>query len=296
MTKIKTPPNIKLNTKQGVDPMGFHNITEVVEQNIQNGIKKTQLSTKKLILLGIAAGFFIAIGAEASSLAMHGISGVGLARTIAGAVFPIGLMLIVLTGGELFTGNCLISMAVYDKRATLKGMIRNLTIVYISNFIGAFLMALMINNSGQLNLSAGGAGAFTIKVALGKVGIDPIWAIVSGILCNVLVCLAIFMGATAKDIAGKCIAIFFPIFVFVISGFEHCVANMYYIPAGIIAAQNPVYAAKATELYGITAQQLSGLNFGSMFSNLIPVTIGNIIGGMVFVGLLYWYLYRKKES
>ncbi|EEA85706.1 formate/nitrite transporter family protein [Peptacetobacter hiranonis] len=275
--------------------MGFQTITEVIEQNIQNGIKKTNLTTKKLILLGIAAGFFIGIGAEASSLAMHGISNVGLARTVAGAVFPIGLMLIVLLGGELFTGNCLISMAVYDKKAKLKGMIRNLTIVYISNFIGAALMAWMINNCGQLNFSDGGAGAFTIKVALGKVGIDPIQAIVSGILCNVLVCLAIFMAATAKDVAGKCIAIFFPIFVFVISGFEHCVANMYYIPAGIFAAHNPLYAAKATELYGITAEQLSGLNFGTMFSNLVPVTIGNIIGGMVFVGLLYWYLYRKKE-
>lgn len=275
--------------------MGFQTITEVIEQNIQNGIKKTNLTTKKLILLGIAAGFFIGIGAEASSLAMHGISNVGLARTVAGAVFPIGLMLIVLLGGELFTGNCLISMAVYDKKAKLKGMIRNLTIVYISNFIGAALMAWMINNCGQLNFSDGGAGAFTIKVALGKVGIDPMQAIVSGILCNVLVCLAIFMAATAKDVAGKCIAIFFPIFVFVISGFEHCVANMYYIPAGIFAAHNPLYVAKATELYGITAEQLSGLNFGTMFSNLIPVTIGNVIGGMVFVGLLYWYLYRKKE-
>ena len=275
--------------------MGFQTITEVIEQNIQNGIKKTNLTTKKLILLGIAAGFFIGIGAEASSLAMHGISNVGLARTVAGAVFPIGLMLIVLLGGELFTGNCLISMAVYDKKAKLKGMIRNLTIVYISNFIGAALMAWMINNCGQLNFSDGGAGAFTIKVALGKVGIDPMQAIVSGILCNVLVCLAIFMAATAKDVAGKCIAIFFPIFVFVISGFEHCVANMYYIPAGIFAAHNPLYVAKATEIYGITAEQLSGLNFGTMFSNLIPVTIGNVIGGMVFVGLLYWYLYRKKE-
>ena len=275
--------------------MGFQTITEVIEQNIQNGIKKTNLTTKKLILLGIAAGFFIGIGAEASSLAMHGISNVGLARTVAGAVFPIGLMLIVLLGGELFTGNCLISMAVYDKKAKLKGMIRNLTIVYISNFIGAALMAWMINNCGQLNFSDGGAGAFTIKVALGKVGIDPMQAIVSGILCNVLVCLAIFMAATAKDVAGKCIAIFFPIFVFVISGFEHCVANMYYIPAGIFAAHNPLYVAKATEIYGITAEQLSGLNFGTIFSNLIPVTIGNIIGGMVFVGLLYWYLYRKKE-
>lgn len=171
--------------------MGFQTITEVVEQNIQNGIKKTNLTTKKLILLGIAAGFFIGIGAEASSLAMHGISNVGLARTVAGAVFPIGLMLIVLLGGELFTGNCLISMAVYDKKAKLKGMIRNLIIVYISNFIGAALMAWMINNCGQLNFSDGGAGAFTIKVALGKVGMNPMQAIV---------CIGIYIGKKNRKI------------------------------------------------------------------------------------------------
>ncbi len=148
--------------------MGFQTITEVIEQNIRNGIKKTKLTKKKQIHLGIAAGFFIGIGAEASSLAMQGISNVGLARTVAGAVFPIGLIQIVQIGGDLFRGNCLISMAVYDKKAKLKGMISNLTIVYISNFIGAALMAWLIFNCGQLNFSDGGAGACTIMVALGK--------------------------------------------------------------------------------------------------------------------------------
>lgn len=275
---------------------GYQTIDQVVAQNVQTGVKKTKISTQKLLLLGISAGFFVAFGAEGSSLAMHGIEDLGLARTLAGAVFPLGLMMIVMLGGELFTGNCLISMAVLDKQASVAGMLRNLILVYLSNFVGAFLMAWMINNCGQLNYSAGGAGAFTIKVALGKVGVDPFQAVISGILCNVLVCLAIFMGAAAKDIAGKCLAIFFPIFVFVISGFEHCVANMYYIPAGILAAKNPLYAAKAGELYGITAEQLETISWGGLVNNLIPVTIGNIIGGMVFVGLVYWYLYQKKEK
>lgn len=275
---------------------GYQTIDQVVAQNVQTGVKKTQTGTKRLLLLGMSAGFFVAFGAEGSSLAMHGVADVGLARTLAGVVFPLGLMMIVMLGGELFTGNCLISMAVLDKKATVKGMLRNLVLIYASNFVGAFLMAWMINHSGQLNYSNGGAGAFTIKVALGKVNVDPFQAVISGILCNVLVCLAIFMAAAAKDIAGKCLGIFFPIFVFVISGFEHCVANMYYIPAGIMAAGNPAYAEKAGELYGITAQQLEGLSWGGMVNNLIPVTIGNIIGGMVFVGLVYWYLYQKKET
>ncbi len=131
---------------------------------MQAGVRKTQIGTKKLILLGISAGFFVAFGAEGSSLAMHGISDVGLARTLAGAVFPLGLMMIVMLGGELFTGNCLISMAVLDRKATAAGMIRNLVLVYLSNFLGAFLMAWMIGNCGQLNYSGGGAGALGSKL------------------------------------------------------------------------------------------------------------------------------------
>ena len=274
----------------------YQSIDQIVEQNIAAGVRKSGLGTKKLILLGISAGFFVAFGAEGSSLAMHGISDVGLSRTLAGAVFPLGLLMIVLLGGELFTGNCLISMAVYSKKAAWTKMGRNLLLAYISNFAGAVLMAWMISRSGQLAYSGGGAGAFTIKVALGKVSVDPFAALISGILCNVLVCLAIFMAAAAKDIAGKCLAVFFPIFVFVISGFEHCVANMYYIPAGIFASANPAYVEKAKELYGITSAQLKALTWKGMLSNLIPVTIGNMVGGMIFVGLVYWYLYQKKDS
>ena len=274
----------------------YQSIDQVVEQNIASGVRKSELEIKKMIVLGISAGFFIGFGAEASSLAMHGIDNLGLARTLAGAVFPLGLMMIVLLGGELFTGNCLISMAVYSKKCTWTKFGRNLLFVYISNFAGAVLMAWMINRSGQLDYSSGAAGAFTIKVAVGKISMNAPAAFTSGILCNVLVCLAIFMSTAAKDVAGKCLAIFFPIFVFVISGFEHCVANMYYIPAGIFALANPAYAEKAKELYGFTSAQLESLTWWGMAGNLIPVTVGNMVGGMVFVGLVYWYLYRKDQS
>lgn len=273
----------------------YQTIDQVVEQNIEASVKMVGVAAEKRWLLGILAGFFIAFGAQGSSLAMHGISNVGVARTLAGVVFPLGLMLIVFLGGDLFTGKCLISMAVFSKRMTWIKMCESLLLIYCSNFLGSVLMAWMINHSGQLNYSDGGAGAFTIKVALGKVLVNPSEALISGILCNVLVCLAIFMASVAKDAAGKCLAIFFPIFVFVISGFEHCVANMYYIPAGIFASGKTGYAEKAAELYGITGEQLASLNWGGMVRNLIPVTLGNIVGGVVFVGLVYWYLYREKE-
>lgn len=272
----------------------YQKIEEIIDQQVAVGEKKAKTKLSRFIILGIMAGMFISIGAEASSLVMHNISNVGLARLAGGSVFPVGLMLIIFLGGELFTSDCLITISVLSKRISWVRFVRSLILVYISNFIGACLIAWMINNSGQLDYSYGGLGAYTIKVALGKVNIAPGQALISGILCNILVCLAIFMGSSATDIAGKCLAIFFPILVFVVSGFEHCVANMYYIPAGLFASANPEYVQKAGELYGITAEQFSALNWGGMLHNLLPVTAGNMIGGIVCIGFTYWYLYKRN--
>lgn len=272
----------------------FNSPAEVVQANINAGKTKATLPLMKMILLGMLAGAFIAIGGEASNLAVHGISDVGIARTLAGAIFPVGLMMIVLIGGELFTGNCMIIMAVMDKKATWMGYARNLIVVYLSNLVGALVIDVLLYFSGQWNYSAGGLGAYTIKVAIGKVNLSPVQCITSGILCNILVCVAVLMAIAAKDIAGKILAIFFPIWAFVISGFEHCVANMFYIPAGMLAASNPDYVAKAEELYGITAEQSAALNVGSMLHNMIPVTIGNILGGAVFVGAFLYLIHIKN--
>jgi formate/nitrite transporter len=246
-----------------------------------------------MILLGILAGAFIAIGGEASNLAVHGIGDVGLARTLAGVIFPVGLMMIVLVGGELFTGNCMIIMAVMDKKTTWVKYIRNLVVVYFSNLVGALIVDVLVFFSGQWNYSQGGLGAYTIKVAYGKIGLSPLQCITSGVMCNILVCVAVLMAIAAKDIAGKVLAIFFPIWAFVISGFEHCVANMFYIPAGILAASNPDYVAKAEQLYGITQAQCEQVSVSGMLHNMIPVTIGNIIGGAVCVGVLLMLIYKK---
>ncbi len=270
---------------------------EVVSANINAAVTKAAAKKIRVFLLGIMAGAFIAMGAQSSSLAVHNISDVGIARTLAGCIFPVGLMMIVFVGGELFTGDCMMSMAFMKGRMNLTSLLRTLVIVYLGNFVGALLIAFLTAHSGQYDYSAGALGAYTIKTAVGKTGLNFVHALFSGTLCNILVCAAVLMAAAAKDIAGKVLAIFFPILAFVVSGFEHCVANMYYIPAGIFAAQNPAYMQKAEDLYGLNAEKLAGLNWGSFVTvNLIPVTIGNIIGGAILVAGVCFYLHGKSEN
>ena len=268
---------------------------QIVAANMNAARGKTELPLLRMILLGIFAGMFIAGGASASSLAMHAISNVGLARLVAGAIFPVGLMMIVLVGGELFTGDCLMIMGCVHGKFSAAKMIKVLVVVYLSNFVGSVLFAELVNLSGQYSYTNGLLGAFTIKVAMGKVNLSFGAAFSSGILCNIFVCMAVLMAAAAKDISGKIWAIFFPILAFVVSGYEHCVANMYYIPAGIFAKANSAYAAVAMENYGYTTLQLESLNWTNfVVKNLIPVTLGNIVGGMVFVGLPLYLIHSQK--
>ena len=268
---------------------------QIVAANMNAAKGKTELPLVRMILLGIFAGMFIAGGASASSLAMHAIGNVGLARLVAGAIFPVGLMMIVLVGGELFTGDCLMIMGCIHGKFPAAKMVKVLVVVYLANFVGSVLFAELVNLSGQYNYTGGLLGAFTIKVAMGKVSLSFGAAFASGILCNIFVCMAVLMAMASKDIAGKVWAIFFPILAFVVSGYEHCVANMYYIPAGIFAAANETYAGVAMEAYGYTAAQLAVLNWSSfVVKNLIPVTLGNIVGGMVFVGLPLYLIHARK--
>ena len=274
----------------------FNTPAEVISATLEGGKRKAQLPFGKMVLLGIMAGAFIALGGATSSTAVHNISNVGLARALAGCIFPVGLMMIVFVGGELFTGDCLMVMDVMCGKVSWKDCVRSLCVVYLSNLIGALIIDVLLFYSGNLDYTDGLLGAYTIKVAIGKISITPIKGIASGILCNILVCIAVLMAGAASDIAGKVWAIFFPIMAFVVGGFEHCVANMFYIPAGILAASNPTYAAKAQEVYGITAEQLSQLNVLNSLHNFIPVTVGNIIGGMVFVGIPCYLIQSKKKK
>lgn len=274
------------------------NPPEITERFVEVGCKKSNLPVYKLLLLGILAGAFIAFAAEGSNTAIHTITSVGLGKALAGALFATGLMMVVITGAELFTGNTLIVVSCLQGESRWKKLLKNWFFVYIGNFIGSMIIVLCIIWSGQFNFSNGLLGGFSIKLAVYKTGLTFGNAFFMGILCNWLVCMAVWMAFSTKDIAGKLLAIFFPIWLFITSGFEHSVANMYYIPAGIIAKSNPLWAEAALSL-GVTAEKLAGLNWGTfLFNNLFPVTLGNIVGGSVFVGTIYWlsFLYRPKSK
>jgi formate/nitrite transporter len=274
--------------------MSFFSPAEIAENLAETARKKAALSPLKQFLLGILAGAFIAFASEGSNTAIHTIASIGVAKALAGALFATGLMLVVIAGGELFTGNCLMSMAVADRRISLGAMLRNWFFVYVGNFVGSVLLAFLIVNSGQLNFTGGGLGGFTIKLAVYKTNLSFMNAFYMGILCNWLVCLAVWMAAGAKDISGKIWGIFFPIWLFITSGFEHSVANMYYIPAGIFAKSNPKWADAAVAL-GASPEGIRALGWGPfLWKNLLPVTLGNIVGGLLFVGMFYWFVYIRK--
>ena len=277
--------------------VGYDTVKEVVEQYIAGCRAKTQTSGVKLMFKAVMAGMMIAMGAGISSVAAHSVENVGLARLAAAVVFPMGLMMVILLGTELFTGDCLFVMSVFDRKQTVWQYARLLCLVYIGNFIGAALTALLISMSGQWDYSSGMLGAYTIRIALGKVSISFRQGVVSGILCNILVCAAVLMAMCAKDVAGRLFSSFFVIMLFVTGGFEHCVANMYYITAGLIAKTDPTYSALAMEAYGYSADDLGTLNVVNYFvKNLLPVTLGNMIGGAFCLGAPMYYLNREKRD
>ena len=259
--------------------------SEIADLTVNIGIKKAGLTPLKQFILGILAGAFIAFGSQAANMATHTITDVAVAKLISGLIFPAGLMLVLMAGAELFTGNCLMIVALAERKITLMKLLRSWVIVYFGNLAGGVIAAYLIAWSGQLDYTGGLLGGITIKAAAGKTALTFTRAFVLGILCNWLVC-----GIS------KAVCVFFPIWVFIASGFEHSVANMYYIPAGILAKSNPLYVSKALEA-GASQAGIDALNWCSMFTrNLLPVTLGNIVGGSVFVGIAYWFIYLRGSK
>lgn len=274
---------------------GFLSIKEGIDKYISGCTVKVEMSTENIIAKSVLAGVLIGLGAAGSSVAAHTIPDVGVARLAAAVVFPVGLMMVILLGAELFTGDCLMAISVSDGHHSIKEVVRVLASVYLGNFVGAAALALLINMSGQLEYSSGMLGAYTIKVAMGKVNVSFMEGMISGLLCNILVCAAVLMAICAKDVAGKLLAVFFTIMLFVTAGFEHCVANMYYITAGLLAKMNGEYAALTMEQFGYSLEQMHELNiYNFLVTNLVPVTIGNLLGGIVFLGLPLYYMNTKK--
>lgn len=270
---------------------------EILEVTLAKGIAKGGNPIWKQLLLAVLAGAFIAFAAAGSNMAAYPYllhpETYGLGKLLAGLVFPVGLMLVLLAGAELFTGNTLLSVAVCARRLSVWSLLRNWFFVYAGNLLGSLLIVGLILVSGQLHSGDNLLAGVTIRIASGKVSLGFLQAVSLGVMCNWLVCLGVWLCYGAKDMAGKILGIFFPIFLFITSGFEHSVANMYYIPAGILAKAEPAYAAAS----GLGESVLAELTWGSFFvDNLLPVTIGNIVGGAVFVGIAYWVAYRKRAA
>ena len=262
------------------------------------GVKKATIGWRNLFFLSILAGAFIALGAIFSTSVTSGAAATipfGISKLLGGLVFCLGLILVIVGGAELFTGNNLIVMAWASSKISFRQLLRNWIIVYLGNFTGSFLTAIIMFFTRQYMFGKGAIGLNALNIATAKCDLGFIEALFLGIMCNALVCLAVWLCFSAKTTTDKILSIIFPITAFVACGFEHCVANMYFIPIGIFIKSfaRPLF----WENIGKTAGDYVTLTWTNFFfANLLPVTIGNIIGGSVLVGLTYWFIYIRKPS
>lgn len=273
--------------------MNMFTPAEIARNYVNIGKGKVNMPISKMFLMAIMAGAFIAIGGISSTTAAVSVGQPSLAKFLSACIFPGGLTLVLLAGSELFTGNCLLTIPLLEKEISFGGMLKNWIVVYFGNMVGSFLVASGIIFSHTASLFNNQLVVSIFSTAAGKCSLSFTDALIRGIFCNFLVCLAVWVAFAAKDAAGKVIALFFPIVMFVVCGFEHSVANMYYIGAALFAKLEPAYLQAAVDA-GINPDVVSIYNF--LVTNLIPVTIGNIIGGGICVGWVYWFLYLRKSD
>ena len=263
----------------------FLNPVETTQQIADNGRRILTQPLSRTWVLSLLAGFYIAFGAELSILVTSDTAehfGFGISRLLGGSVFSLGLMLVVICGAELFTGNSLLTKAALHGHIPWIKILENWGVVVLGNLVGSLILAWLMVQSELWQ--TGRIAEHAIAIAATKCELSFGVALVRGILCNWLVCLAVFMATAARDIPGKMLACYVPIMAFVASGFEHSVANMYFIPNGLLLK---------SEL-GLDLPSLTWPNF--FVNNLVPVTLGNILGGVVFVGFAYWFTYLKGSK
>jgi len=286
-----TIPEVRMRV-DGFDSKASPAVAEAVSRDV--GVQKASAGLYQLLVLGFFAGAYIAFGAALATLVGHDLAphvGLGVTKLVIGAVFSVGLMLVVIAGAELFTGNNLMLISALDGRIGWGTLLQKWGIVYVANFIGALFLVGIMYGSGLWRTGADyGVAKSALAIASAKVALPFHEALLRGIACNWLVCLAVWMAMAARQVSCKILAIFFPIMAFVALGYEHSVANMYFVPLGIVL--------KDTAAAGAFGKPLDSLTWGHfLVGNLIPVTIGNIIGGAGLVGMLYWSVYlRKKKS
>ena len=290
---LRSLRHVEISTS-GFEAKSSAAVAESITQKV--GVGKATESWFNLAILGILAGAYIGFGAALATTVTFDSAkflGVGISKLLAGSVFSVGLMLVVIAGAELFTGNNLIMASVLGGRTKLSKLFRNWGIVFVANFVGSMLLVGIMYGSRLWTVSNVATGSTigikALNIANAKANLSFWSALFRGIGCNWLVCLAVWMALSARDVTGKIFGIFFPIMAFVALGYEHCVANMYFIPMGLFLKNTAVAAQVGLDLTNLTWWG------GLVVRNLIPVTIGNVIGGSIFVALLYWSVYQRKE-
>lgn len=273
---------------------------QLVEQAVAAGAAKGNLPTVQQFFLAVLAGVFIAMGALFCTIVVTGggLDGAiqlpyGITALLGGLAFCLGLILVVVAGAELFTGNNLMVVAVASNRLTVPSLLRNWVVVYLGNFLGSMATAYVMYHTAQYTFADGQLGVKAMAIANAKCALEFTPAFMRGLCCNALVCLAVWLTLSCRTTTDKILAIIFPITAFVAAGFEHCVANMYFIPIGIFVKSDAAFwAAKGVDLTQYA--DLTWRNF--LVANLVPVTIGNIVGGACFVGVIYWMVYARPTG
>jgi formate/nitrite transporter len=268
----------------GLDAYAPREIAERVE-NV--GVAKARLPFISLAMLGILAGAFIGLGAMVFTLVTSDATlGFAAARVLGGVTFSLGLILVIVAGAELFTGNNLIAMAWAEGKVSTLEVLRNWVIVCAANFVGAAGLAVIVFFSGHLGMNGGAVALEAVKIAAAKAALPPVESFYSGVMCNILVCMAVWMAFAGRSVIDKVVAILFPISAFVAAGFEHSIANMYFFPIAMLQQAYSPLAAPGIEL----------IDAAHMLRNLAFVTAGNIVGGSVLVALVYHIVYRRGAA
>ncbi len=259
----------------------MHSPLEIAQNYVEIGIHKVRLSAFKMLVLGIFAGIFIGFAGIASTVGSATMENPSLARLASACLFPAGMAMVLVSGSELFTGNNLIIIALLQKKIKLRQMLKSWSVVFLGNFLGAGFVAFMVVYGHTPDLLGGKLADSIVNSAVSRVNLTFADSFIRGVLCNILVCIAVWAAFASKTVSGKLLMSFWPVMLFVLCGFEHSIADIYFCLAGIFAAGE----------YGISAQ---GLTFGSfLVKNLLPVTIGNIVGGAGIVGVGYWLTYLR---
>ncbi|MCM1058078.1 MAG: formate/nitrite transporter family protein [Firmicutes bacterium] len=264
----------------------MHSPIEIARNFVEIGIHKVKLSIWKMVILGIFAGIFIGFAGIASTTISATVENGSVARLLSAAVFPAGMAMVLVAGSELFTGNNLIIISVLEKKIRLRDMLKNWLFVFLGNFIGAAFVAVLVVYGHTPDLYGGRLAEKMVAAALSRVEQSFPEALIRGILCNILVCIAVWAAFAAKKVSGKLLMSFWPVMLFVLCGFEHSIADIYFCIAGILTSAE----------YGVSAGSLNMVSF--LLKNLLPVTLGNIIGGAGIIGAGYWlvYLHRTPYS